>query len=256
MRIPVGRPAGQSPARPEEFGFRPASAAESARTLPKTPAPRNVVGCRKPPIFVELTGSPPRRRASVTVLARPMLLRGCHFPSSHNEGSGAPTGARVQRHPTRASDVGPQAHSDAPRIPAGMLASRRSTATVVGPGPRGMKQSGFTVCELHSASKTRVNALMTSALSGGGRGSGASRELRARQCAGRRIPLCPYDASRRAPLGGRDAATLVLDKSESNESDTYAKRTVSKLSMSAMRMLQQARHNRRNSHPQKCGVAR
>ncbi len=56
------------------------------------------------------------------------------------------------------------------------------------PVPRGMKQEGFTVCEL-----------LASARSGGGRGSGASRELRARQRAGRRIPPCPYDASRRAP---------------------------------------------------------
>jgi hypothetical protein len=70
----------------------------------------------------------------------------------------------------------------------GMPAFRRSTAGFVASVPRGMKQEGFTVCEL-----------LASARSGGGRGSGASRELRARQRAGRRIPPCPYDASRRAP---------------------------------------------------------
>ena len=39
-------------------------------------------------------------RTRVTVLARAMVLRGLLCPLANNEGSGAPTGARVQRHPS------------------------------------------------------------------------------------------------------------------------------------------------------------
>jgi len=59
----------------------------------------------------------------------------------------------------------------------------------------------------------------------------ASRGLRARQRAGRRIPLCPYDASRRAPSANGTAETIVGDQDSSNESDSYPEWTVGKLSM-------------------------
>jgi len=109
----------------------------------------------------------------------------------------------------RASDAGPQASADALHPTQTSLRRLRLRGCsplgapprrFVGPVPRGMKQEGFTVCELHSASKTRVNALIASARSGGGRVSGASREL-ACICkhAGRRIPLCHRNASREHP---------------------------------------------------------
>jgi hypothetical protein len=49
--------------------------------------------------------------------------------------------------------------------------------------------------------------------------------------AGRRILFCPCDASRRAPSSERDAATLALGNSQSNESDAYPERTVDILLM-------------------------
>jgi hypothetical protein len=143
----------------------------------------------------------------------------------------------------RASDVGPQALSAtktrvnalsrAPCVPAGTLASRRSTAGFVASVPRGMKQEGFTVCELASARN------------GGGRGSEASRVLACiRKPAGRRIPPCPCDASRSAPLSGRNGRTLDGDNSQSNESDRYPERTVGKLLIPATPTIGWARRNR------------
>ena len=122
-----------------------------------------------------------------------------------------------------------------------MLASRRSTAAVVGPIPHGMKQSGFTVCEL-----------LVSARSGGGRDSGASRELACiAQTRGTPHPVLPSDASRRAPSSERDAATLVAVNDQSNESDTCATRVVGKLLMGAAQTTRQAPRYQHNSHAQK-----
>ena len=48
--------AGQNLVRLEEFRFRLCLRTESARTLPKTPAPRNAAGSRKPPHFCGVGG--------------------------------------------------------------------------------------------------------------------------------------------------------------------------------------------------------
>ena len=78
---------------------------------------------------------------------------------------------------------------------------------------------GFTVCELHSASKTRVNALIASARSGGGRVPGASRGLLASANA-RDAASCPALAMPREEhprrTGRKDYSRLkiILSSSE------------------------------------------
>jgi AhpD family alkylhydroperoxidase len=159
----------------------------------------------------------------------------CCFPSSRMRGAERRQALGCSGTLSRANDAGPQAlarrlasHADkfTQSAHTETLASRRSTAGFLAPVQRGMRQPGFTVCEL-----------LASAPSGGGLGSGASRELLARQCAGRRIPLCPCDASRRAPSSERDTATIVGSKDASNESGGYARWTVGKPLMQSARKM-------------------
>jgi hypothetical protein len=92
---------------------------------------------------------------------------------------------------TRANDVGPQA------------LARRLAPNNVGRSPLGAPQRGLwhsgprATFEDHAPSNTCE--LLASARSGGGRVSGASRVLLARQRAGHRIPTCPCNASREHP---------------------------------------------------------
>jgi len=80
---------------------------------------------------------------------------------------------------------------------AGTLASRRSTAGFWAPVRRGMKQEGFSTCELRSASKTRVNALMRPLVVAEGRFPKPPGVCFAwSKRAGHRIPLCHRNASR------------------------------------------------------------
>ena len=94
--------------------------------------------------------SPPRFAVSLTIDVR-------ERSADRRSGAAAPVGGRVTYARRR---------QRAPCVASATLASRRSTAAIVGPGPRGMKQEGFTVCEL-----------LASARSGGGRVPGASRGL-------------------------------------------------------------------------------
>jgi len=99
----------------------------------------------------------------------------------------------------RANDVRPQAlarrfaSSDVGRSPLGA-----PPRDLWHPGPRGMKQEGFTVCEL-----------LASAHSGGGRVSGASRVLLARQRRGTPHPALLMRCLAKSTLGGRNGADYI-----------------------------------------------
>jgi hypothetical protein len=95
-------------------------------------------------------------------------LRGLLFPSSRNEGSGAPDGAlgACEAPVERASDVGPQALARRlTSLAIGTSASRRSTAAIVGSGPALAKPSG--VAQRGGALQSRIGAFARSARSGG-----------------------------------------------------------------------------------------
>ena len=143
-------------------------------------------------------------RACIIVLARHWPSEVCLFPLANMRGGGAPTGARVQRHPSRASDAARRrdrarlTSHDAGRSPLGAPPRR-----FLAPVRRGVKQAGFTVCELASAR------------SGGGLASGASRGVVTSHA--RRTPhpaplwLVSGDA-----LGERDVTTIGAEKLLSN----------------------------------------
>ena len=139
----------------------------------------------------------------------------CSIPLAQGEGAERRQALGCLRGtPSRADDASPQALRGASRLSGdARLSALHRGGCWPGPAQRDARKAS------------------PSAPSGAGRGSGASRELRARQRAGRHILSCPCDASRRAPFGERDAVTLDGASNPSNESDGYAKRTVSKLSM-------------------------
>jgi len=130
--------------------------------------------------------------------------------ADRRSGAAAPVGGRVTY--ARRRQCGRLTSHDAGRSPLGA-----PPRDLWRPGPRGMKQSGFTVCELHSASKTRVNALIASARSGGGRVPGASRGLlasaNARDAASRSAHAMPREEH------PRRTGRLTLQASSNNRKE-------------------------------------
>ena len=169
-------------------------------------------------------------RTSIILLARHILLRGLLCPLTNHEGSGAPTGARVQRHPLSGRVTYARR-----RVRGALRSSGNARLSALHRGDCWLRaRLGETVgrCTVGGALGSRIGAFARSARSGGRAVlPDASRGLRARQRAGRRIPLCPYDASRRAPSANGTAETIVGDQDSSNESDGYPEWTVGKLSM-------------------------
>jgi hypothetical protein len=133
-------------------------------------------------------------------------LRALLVSLTANEGSGAPTGARVRRHPLLWADPsrGPRA---SPRRVAftvsarrGTLASRRSTAAVFWPQARLGKAFGRCLARRCPSRLTMLHSQVPLVVAGGRCRSGASRALACmHQLAGRRIPSHLGDASRKHP---------------------------------------------------------
>ena len=141
----------------------------------------------------------PRHAAS---FSRGMSPRGLHFLLlTQCEGSGAPTGARVHRHPFVSGPITPVRASP-----------RREAFTVCAPGDArlsalhrgGLLASGPARDKRHttlpSFSVHWACEHLASARNGGGRVSGASRaSVCMDRLAGRRIPSCFSNASRKHP---------------------------------------------------------
>ena len=144
-------------------------------------------------------------RARVIALARNAPPSFAGVPPARTRGSGAPTGARVlARHPSRASDAGPQAHKcDAPRVPRGPA------------------------CAVRASGDARLSALHLGDFLAPAVLPGASRALLTRQRAGRRSR--PAHAVATSTQAGGTTRRIVLDRGLSNESGAVNRTAVCSL---------------------------
>ena len=139
------------------------------------------------------------------------------FSLAQMQGSGAPTGARVLAAPLGGRvTYARRRYSEAPCIAAAMLASRRSTAAIVGSGlrpnrSRASRRALAKPLAVHMSGGlwSRIGAFARSARSGGRAVlPGASRELLCmKQRAGRRSRPA-HAMPRESTLGGRDGTTV------------------------------------------------
>ena len=104
-----------------------------------------------------------------------------------------------------------------------MLASRRSTAAIVGPGPRGVKQMGR-----HRLRAPRVRSYWRRA------GFRSLPGVACKATRGTPHPVLPLRCLAKSTLGGWDGGTINAGKRPSNESDRYPERAVGKLLMHTM----------------------
>ena len=161
--------------------------------------------------------------------------------ASLNEGSGAPTGARVlARHPSRASDVGPQARKRRALRPAqtacavrapGTLASRRSTAAVYWLRAR-LGRSNWALKLVHSAALlfAWAHSRVPLVVAGGRSCPEPPGGVVTSQPAGRRIPLRLWLVSGDA-LGEQDGRKIVIGGRMSKISAAMHRETVDMLLM-------------------------
>ena len=129
------------------------------------------------------------------------------------EGSGAPTGARVRRHPLLCADHSRGPHASPRRVAftvsarRGTLASRRSTAAVFWPQARLGKAFGRCLARRCPSRLTMLHSQVPLVVAGGRCRSSASRALACmHQLAGRRIPACLKRCLATSTLGGRDGS--------------------------------------------------
>jgi hypothetical protein len=184
----------------------------------------------------------PDTRAHSILLARRLSSEACLLLPRRRRGSGAPTGARVQRHPFR----GPVTQArrrlrGALHLMREMLASRRSVAGFMASGPA--QHSKTTRLRTHASSSRPLVV----AEGGFPAPPGCCLQGSARDTASRPA----YAMPRESTLGGRDVRTICLSKQRSNEIVADAVQRCWRMLMGAARGERKARRHRHNSRPQK-----
>jgi hypothetical protein len=149
-------------------------------------------------------------------------LRALPISLTSNEGSGAPTGARVRRHPLLCADHSRGPHASPRRVAftvsarRGTLASRRSTAAVFWPRAHLGKAFGRCLSRRCPSCLAMLHSQVPLVVAGGRCRSGASRGSWSRASPQDAASHSAYGTSPEDALDERDGTTIGAGKRASN----------------------------------------